>query len=647
MSVRSAQSITKLFTTRVFATGVATNADSLPTGTLYVNGTSDAAVVTVTNVTTGVYKAQVTLPTLAVGDVVDLRINATVSAVTDNAVIWCDTKDVVIDAAGLVDSTTVKAGPSGSGTAQTARDLGASVLLSTGVGTGQLDFTNGVVKSNVTQLLGTGWLTPGVAGTPDVNVKQINAVSTSPVTTIKAVQGLAVDGVVTTVTNQLTAAVIATGIWQDATAGDFTTASSIGKALYTGNFAPGATSGLAIVGSAMTLAANQHVIVDSGTVTTVTNQLTAAAIATGVWQDATAGDFTVASSIGKTLYIANVVPGAAGGLFIAGSNAATTIAGLTTGAISATTITASGAVAFQSTFAVTTSTSLAALSCTTLTTSDTVTFNALTVSGATTLTGAVTATNASNSIVGVTMSAASVSAIWDKARASHVAAGSFGQSLQLVRDGTAQGGAASTITLDASASAVSDFYKNGVLQIIAGTGLGESNLIESYAGATKIATVRTAWATTPDVTSVFVIHPSGLDIGRLDASVSSRMPSVGGIAVTTFNADPLTLLIGFDHNYRNGNSVRYTNTLGTWPDLTNATVRLYLQGQGADNVVVGVVEVPVGVDQALHFDVPYSVTAVQVQAVNRRLYATATLANGDVYPLVQGSLRWRDPMEPA
>lgn len=53
---------------------------------------------------------------------------------------------------------------------------------------------------------------------------------------------------------------------------------------------------------------------------------TAAQVATAVWQDATAGDFTVASSIGKSLYIANVAPGAAGGHFIAGANAATSIA---------------------------------------------------------------------------------------------------------------------------------------------------------------------------------------------------------------------------------------------------------------------------------------------------------------------------------
>ena len=68
-----------------------------------------------------------------------------------------------------------------------------------------------------------------------------------------------------------TTAQIATAVWQDSTAGDFTTASSIGFSLYTGNHAPGAASGLAIVGSAMSLVANQHVIVDSGTVTTLTN----------------------------------------------------------------------------------------------------------------------------------------------------------------------------------------------------------------------------------------------------------------------------------------------------------------------------------------------------------------------------------------
>lgn len=121
MSVRSGQSIVCLFTTRAFSTGVGTNADSLPAGTLYVNGVSNAATVTVTNVTTGVYKAAVTMPTLAVGDVVDLRISATVSSVADNAVVWRDTKDILLDGSGDVALDLTQEVPT-SNTAQTVGD---------------------------------------------------------------------------------------------------------------------------------------------------------------------------------------------------------------------------------------------------------------------------------------------------------------------------------------------------------------------------------------------------------------------------------------------------------------------------------------------------------------------------------------------
>jgi hypothetical protein len=75
-------------------------------------------------------------------------------------------------------------------------------------------------------------------------------------------------------------------VWQDTTSGDFTVASSIGNSLYTGNHAPGAASGLALVGSNMG---------------TITGALTGAQIATAVWTDTTAGDFTTAVSIGKSI----------------------------------------------------------------------------------------------------------------------------------------------------------------------------------------------------------------------------------------------------------------------------------------------------------------------------------------------------------
>ncbi len=52
---------------------------------------------------------------------------------------------------GQIDANAVKLG----GTTQTGRDIGASVLISSGSGTGQLDVTSGVIKANLAQILGT------------------------------------------------------------------------------------------------------------------------------------------------------------------------------------------------------------------------------------------------------------------------------------------------------------------------------------------------------------------------------------------------------------------------------------------------------------------------------------------------------------
>lgn len=101
---------------------------------------------------------------------------------------------LLVDANGRVDVIKI------AGTTQTARDLGASVLLSTGTGTGQLDFTSGIVKANATQILGTAVSTPATAGILDVNVKNMNNVSGSAITTVKAVQGLTTADTIATYT---------------------------------------------------------------------------------------------------------------------------------------------------------------------------------------------------------------------------------------------------------------------------------------------------------------------------------------------------------------------------------------------------------------------------------------------------------------
>jgi len=90
MSVITGETVTVDFATHTPSTWAATDADSTPTGTLVINGTDNAATVTVTNKTTGVYKAAVTLPTIAAGDEVQIRVAATVGAITGNAVVWSD-----------------------------------------------------------------------------------------------------------------------------------------------------------------------------------------------------------------------------------------------------------------------------------------------------------------------------------------------------------------------------------------------------------------------------------------------------------------------------------------------------------------------------------------------------------------------------
>lgn len=74
------------------------------------------------------------------------------------------------------------------------------------------------------------------------------------------------------------------------------------------------------------------------------------------------------------------------------------------------------------------------------------------------------------------------------------------------RTGTAQAGAAGSITLDAGASATDDYYKGALIAIISGTGAGQApRVCTGYTGASKVATVGRNWTTAPDNTSVFVV----------------------------------------------------------------------------------------------------------------------------------------------
>lgn len=85
---------------------------------------------------------------------------------------------------------------------------------------------------------------------------------------------------------------------------------------------------------------------------------------------------------------------------------------------------------------------------------------------------------------------------------------------------TAQGGAASTITLAAGSSAVDDYYNGYKIITTGGTGSGQTRIISDYVGSTKIATVSEAWDVTPDATTTYNLFPSGTSV-KLCAAAST------------------------------------------------------------------------------------------------------------------------------
>lgn len=74
-----------------------------------------------------------------------------------------------------------------------------------------------------------------------------------------------------------------------------------------------------------------------------------------------------------------------------------------------------------------------------------------------------------------------------------------------IENATAQAGAATTITLAASASQYDGFYNGLTIEIRSGQGAGQYKKITAYNGSTHIATVDSAWTTIPNNTSVYAI----------------------------------------------------------------------------------------------------------------------------------------------
>jgi hypothetical protein len=76
-------------------------------------------------------------------------------------------------------------------------------------------------------------------------------------------------------------------------------------------------------------------------------------------------------------------------------------------------------------------------------------------------------------------------------------------------EGLAQGGGASSVTLNADASAVDDCYVGQLIALRTGTGQDQSRIVTAYNGTTKVATVAHAWQVNPAAGTGYVLWPLG------------------------------------------------------------------------------------------------------------------------------------------
>jgi len=104
-----------------------------------------------------------------------------------------------------------------------------------------------------------------------------------------------------------------------------------------------------------------------------------------------------------------------------------------------------------------------------------------------------------------------------------------------IRSAATNGASTNTVTLDGSASSLDNFYDGQIIQITSGTGVGQSRVILSYVGSTKIATVTENWVT-PPTSATYTILPLGdVEVGFIMAGViTSASIATGAITNVKF-----------------------------------------------------------------------------------------------------------------
>lgn len=170
-----------------------------------------------------------------------------------------------------------------------------------------------------------------------------------------------------------------------------------------------------------------------------------------------------------------------------------------------------------------------------------------------------------------------VNKVWDEPinTSVHLVNDSAAQQLKKtwMRSATTQAGTGTSVTLDASASATDDFYKDHMIVVYPGGGsLTEIRRIVSYVGSTKVATVDRAWIGAPGAGTQFAILADSP--GPVTAAVIAADTDVYSARITLIDDNTGTTDRYVVNWYRNGQDV----TSG----ITSPTIQVVKASDGTD-----------------------------------------------------------------
>jgi len=130
---------------------------------------------------------------------------------------------------------------------------------------------------------------------------------------------------------------------------------------------------------------------------------------------------------------------------------------------------------------------------------------------------------------------------------------------EVVESGTAQAGAASTLTLRAAASAVDDVFNGKYARLVSGPGSVQERTITGYVGATKVATVSPRWRTNKILHSEALDNVAWLqDNATVDANVATDPD--GGLGMDRIVAGAVATRAGIYQNASVVQNETYTST---------------------------------------------------------------------------------------